>query len=177
MTSAPTLETDRLVMRMFREEDFETYAKLCADPLVMRFLAEGKTQTRMEAWRSMAMFVGHWKLRGYGIWAVEEKATGQLIGRIGFFNPADWPGLELGWTLAREAWGKGYATEGARRALEYGFTEMKLDHVISLIYPENSASIRVAEKIGETREGTAVVFGKDDFVYGISRARWLELRS
>src|SRR5437868_6987682 len=177
MTSAPTLETERLVMRMFREDDFETYAHMCADPLVMRYLAEGKTLSRMDAWRSLAAFIGHWTLRGYGMWGVEEKSTGQFIGRVGFFNPADWPGLELGWTFAREAWGNGFATEGARRALEYGFTEMNLDHVISLIYPDNAPSIRVAERIGETVEGKAVIFGKEDLVYGITRERWMELRS
>ena len=166
------LETERLILRMFREDDFETYAKICADPEVMRYLGEGKPYPRLEAWRHMAFLVGHWHLRGYGHWAVEEKASGQLVGRIGFLNPEGWPGFEIGWTLARECWGKGYATEGARRALEYAFTDMNRDHVISLIHPENQASIRVAERLGEKLEGEAEVFGKQVSVYGIDRAAW-----
>ena len=164
-----TLETDRLILRMFREDDFEAYAKICADGDVMRYLGEGKPLTRSEAWRQMAMILGHWRLRGYGLWAVEERATGHLIGRIGHFNPEGWPGFELGWVLGKPYWGRGYATEGARRALDYAFNEMGRDHVISLIYPPNAASIRVAERIGETLEGRTQLFGHEVLVYGIHR--------
>jgi len=111
-----TLETERLLLRWLREDDFKQYAKMCRDPEVMRFLG-GQTLTDIEVWRQMAYFMGHWYFRGYGIWAVEEKSTGNLIGRIGFLNPIGWPAFELGWTLSRESWHKGYATEGARRAL------------------------------------------------------------
>lgn len=162
------LETERLVMRMWRESDFEEYAELCADPEVMRFLG-GKVFDRTEAWRQMASMIGHWYLRGYGIWAVEEKESGRLAGRIGCINPEGWPGFEVGWTLRREFWGKGYATEAARRALEYGFHELDRAHIISLIHPENRASIRVAERLGETLEGNARVFDTDVLVYGIDR--------
>lgn len=164
-----TLETDRLILRMFRADDFEPYAKICADPDVMRYLGEGKPLTRSETWRHMAMLLGHWRLRDYGFWAVEERATGQLIGRIGLFNPEGWPGFELGWVLGKPYWGRGYATEGARRALDYAFREMGRDHVISLIYPPNAASIRVAERIGETLEGRTELFGHEVLVYGIHR--------
>ena len=137
------LETERLLLRLFREDDFPEYREMCADPEVMRFLG-GQTLNELEAWRHMAFLIGHWQLRGYGIWAVEERASGRLVGRIGFMNPAGWPGFELGWTLARASWGKGYATEGARRALQHAFTELDRDHVISLIDPLNVASIKVA---------------------------------
>ena len=85
-----TLETDRLLLRFPRESDFEEYAKICADPEVMRFLG-GKPMTELEAWRHMAFTIGHWYFRGYGQWVVEEKASGRLVGRIGFTNPAGWP--------------------------------------------------------------------------------------
>lgn len=166
------LETERLILRMFREDDFEAYARICADADVMRYLGGGKPYTRLEAWRHMAFLVGHWQLRGYGHWAVEEKASGNLVGRIGFLNPAGWPGFEIGWTLGRESWGRGYATEGARRALDYAFGEMGRDHVISLIHPENEGSIRVAERLGERLEGTAEIFGIEHLVYGIDREAW-----
>lgn len=162
------LETERLLLRQWREDDFEPYAQLCADEDVMRYLG-GKVFTRAEAWRHMAFLIGHWHLRGYGHFAVEEKATGRFVGRIGFLNPEGWPGFEIGWTLGRESWGKGYATEGARRALEYAFNELDKDHVISLIHPENHASMRVAERLGEKREGTAEVFDQRLIVFGIDR--------
>ncbi len=164
------LETERLILRMFREDDFEAYARFCADAEVMRYIG-GKPYSRLESWRHMAYLIGHWHLLGYGHWAVEEKASGDFIGRIGFLNPAGWPGFEIGWTLGREYWGKGYAIEGARRALEYAFTEMGRDRVISLIHPENKASIRVAERLGEKPEGrTAEVLGIGVVIYGIDRA-------
>jgi RimJ/RimL family protein N-acetyltransferase len=162
------LQTDRLLLRMWREEDFEGYAKLCADPDVMRFLG-GKALDRAEAWRHMAFMVGHWHLRGYGPWAVEVKATGEFIGRIGFLNPEDWPGFEIGWTLSRESWGKGYATEGAQGALNYAWEELGMTHVISLIHADNKSSIRVAERLGEKEEGKTSIFGREVLIYGIDR--------
>ena len=120
----------------------------------------------------MAFLAGHWQLLGYGHWAVEEKASGRVIGRLGFLNPVGWPGFEIGWTLGRESWGKGYASEGARRALEYAFTEMNREHVISLIHPDNEASIKVAERLGETLEGQTVLFEHEVLIYGIDRTVW-----
>jgi RimJ/RimL family protein N-acetyltransferase len=163
-----TLETERLLLRMFRDEDFEAYAEFCADPDVMRYLT-GKPMSRVEAWRHMAMMVGHWTLRGYGMWAVEERATGAFIGRIGFNDPEGWPAFEIGWTLGRPYWGKGYATEGARVALDYAFDELDKPHVISLIHPENLGSISVAEKLGEKLEGETEVLGMPVLIYGIDR--------
>jgi RimJ/RimL family protein N-acetyltransferase len=153
---------------MFRDEDFEAYAEFCADADVMRYLT-GKPMTRVEAWRHMAMMVGHWTLRGYGMWAVEERSTGEFIGRIGFNDPEGWPAFEIGWTLGRPYWGKGYATEGARVALDYAFHKLDKAHVISLIHPENRGSIAVAERLGEKLEGETEVLGMPVLIYGISR--------
>ena len=164
-----TLETDRLRLRMFREDDLEAYARICADPEVMRYLGEGRTLSRTEAWRQMAMILGHWQLRGFGLWAVEERSTGALVGRIGLFQPEGWPGLECGWMLARPHWGKGYATEAARRSLEHAFGALGQSHVISLIRPGNVASIRVARRLGERHEGRTTLYGQEVEVYGISR--------
>lgn len=167
-----TLETERLILREWREEtDFEEYARICADPEVMRYIG-GKPFSRLEAWRHLASVVGHWHLRGYGHWAVEEKASGRFIGRIGLQYPTGWPGFEIGWMIAPECWGKGYATEGARRALDYAFNEMGRDHVISLIHPENRASIKVAERLGETVEDETEVLGITVLIYGISKQTW-----
>lgn len=167
-----TLQTERLVLRPFRESDLDTYAAICADPQVMRYLGDGKALSRAEAWRQIALILGHWQLRGFGLWAVEERASGVLVGRLGFFQPEGWPGFELGWMLQRAAWGRGYATEGAARALAHAFTAMGREHVISLIRPANAASIRVAERLGETLERRTSLFGENVLVYGITRASW-----
>ena len=173
ISAAVGLETPRLILRMFREDDFEPYyARVCADADVMRYLGDGRPLTRSEGWRQLAMILGHWQLRGYGLWAVEERATGELVGRIGLFNPEGWPGFEIGWVLAKASWGRGYATEGARRALDHALTDMGHDHVISLIYPDNAASIRVAERIGERLEGHTYLFGHEALIYGVRRGRY-----
>jgi RimJ/RimL family protein N-acetyltransferase len=169
MIEIPTLTTDRLLLRPFRDEDLDTYAEICADPEVMRYLGDGKVLSRAEAWRQMAFIVGHWQLKGFGLWAVEEKATGALIGRAGLLHPEGWPGFEVGWTLGRQWWGKGYATEAARTALRYAFEKLDRDHVISLIRPENHPSIRVAERLGERLEGEVEFFGSRALIYGLDR--------
>lgn len=167
-----TLETGRLTLRMLRESDIDAYAGMCGDPEVMRFIGDGQPLARPMAWRNLATMVGHWTLRGYGLWAVEERATGVFVGRIGFWNPEGWPGFELGWTLRRAFWGKGYAAEGARAALRFAFTQLNQPHVISLIHPENAASIRVADRLGERRVDSTEVFGKPALVYRITREEW-----
>ena len=169
-----TLETPRLRLRMFRQDDTDAYADMVADPEVMRYLGDGKPMSSPEAWRHMAMLLGHWHLFGFGPWAVEERATGELVGRIGPYCPAGWPGLELIWTIRRRSWGQGYATEGARAALAYVFEVMKRDRVISMIDCQNTASIRVAEKLGQRLQDRLEFRGRKGLVYGIGRVEWLE---
>jgi RimJ/RimL family protein N-acetyltransferase len=166
------LESDRLILRMLRDSDLDAYAEMCADPEVMRYIGDGQPMARPMAWRNLAMVVGHWTLRGYGLWAVEEQASGVFVGRIGFWNPEGWPGFELGWMLRRSFWGRGYATEGARAALQFAFTHLEQPSVISLIHPENAVSIRVAERLGEFRVGVTELMGKQVLVYRITRAEW-----
>jgi len=167
--TAPTRETERLVLRAWRDDDLDAYAQLCADPEVMRHLGNGSTLSREDAWRSMAMFTGHWVLRGFGTWAVEERATGTMVGRIGLHQPAGGPGLEVGWALDRAVWGRGYATEGGAAALDFAWRELDAARVISLIYPENTRSIAVAERLGESYERTMVLSKRQVAVYGIDR--------
>lgn len=163
------LETERLILRTYRLSDFEDHFKLCADADMMRFLVGGKPMSRLEAWRHMAFLVGHWELLGYGYFAAEEKASGRFVGRIGFTNPEGWPGFEIGWSIAPEFQGKGYATEGGRFLLDYAFNEMGKDHVISVIHPDNKPSIRVAERLGEKLEGSEEVAGVQMLIYGIDK--------
>ena len=168
----PRLETQHLILRAFCEADLNAYAEMCADPEVMRYIGNGQPLSRSESWRNIAMMLGHWQLRGYGMWAVEEHSSGVMIGRIGCWQPEGWPGFEIGWTLRRAYWGRGFATEAARAAMNHAFGELKQSHVISLTRPENAASRRVAEKLGEKLEGTTEIFGGEAVVYEISREDW-----
>ncbi|MGO9922597.1 MAG: GNAT family N-acetyltransferase [Isosphaeraceae bacterium] len=163
-----TLATERLVLRMFRESDLDAYAQMCADPEVMRYIS-GVPMTRDEAWRNMALVLGHWQLRGFGLWAVEERSSGLLAGRVGCWRPEGWPGLEVGWSLLRAFWGLGYATEAGQAALSHAFCELGETHVLSLIQPENVRSIRVARRLGMGREGQAELLGHTAWVYGVRR--------
>jgi RimJ/RimL family protein N-acetyltransferase len=167
--AVPTLETTRLRLRPWRAEDIDGYAAMCGNPEVMRYLAGGAPLSREESWSHMAMFVGHWHLRGFGTWAVEDRATHAFIGRVGLHQPEGWPGLEVGWALDRATWGRGYATEAGRASLTHAWQVLGADHVISLIAPDNAPSIRVAERLGESLEGTFVLDGVEVLVYGIDR--------
>lgn len=172
MSSVPILETERLRLRAFGADDFETYARWCGDVEAMRFIGDGKPMTRDEAWRGLAMVIGHWSLRGYGLWAAEEKTSGELIGRIGLYRPEGWPGLEVGWLVARERWGEGFAPEGAAAAMHHAFDVLSEPRLLSLIQPGNVASIRVAEKLGEHFDGEIDVRGKLVDVYAIEQQTW-----
>jgi RimJ/RimL family protein N-acetyltransferase len=145
------LETERLVLRWFREDDFPAYVEIATDPEVMKFI--GGQQTQFEAWKAMTSHIGHWYFRGYGVFAVEEKSSGKMVGRIGFMNPPGWPGFELGWTLSRSSWGKGYATEAATAAIDWSFANLGWSEVIHSIAPENLASQALARRLGSINRG------------------------
>ena len=160
------LQTERLLLRAFSDADLDAYAAMCADAEVMRYLSvTGALLSREDAWRQMALFAGHWALRGFGMWAVEERESGRFIGRVGLHQPEGWPDRELGWSLAREAWGRGYATEAARAAADYAFRTLRWPHLIHLILPGNDRSIRVAGRLGARPAGTDIVRGVTQLVY------------
>jgi RimJ/RimL family protein N-acetyltransferase len=163
------LASERLVLRMFGQSDFDDYAEMCGDPDVMRFLGDGQPLSRADAWRNLAVVVGHWQLRGFGLWAVEEKRTGAFVGRVGCWQPEGWPGFEVGWALRRQFWGKGYATEAALHSVDFAFNKLGRERVISLIQPENSASIAVALRLGMSVDGFSQVLGRPVMVYGLDR--------
>ena len=109
------------------------------------------------------------------MWALEQKETGAFLGMVGFSEPEGWPGFELAGILARRCWGQGHATEAARAALDYAFTTLKKDRVISLVHPENRASIRVVERLGERVLSRIDHFGREMLCYGIDREDWAAL--
>jgi RimJ/RimL family protein N-acetyltransferase len=167
--TVPELRTERLVMRGFREDDLDAWAAICADPEVTRWVGDPDGLSREDAWRRMVYVVGHWELRGYGNWALVEQGTGELVGRAGLYCPEAWPGLEVGWLVGREHWGRGFAPEAGRAAMEWARTELGADRVISLIEDDNERSARVAEKLGMSLEGrTRIVNGQFEVrIFGV----------
>jgi RimJ/RimL family protein N-acetyltransferase len=146
------LETERLVLRQFRDDDLDAYMRMVNHPDVMKAMGDTEPRTREQCWRTMALYLGHWAMRGFGPFAVEEKASGAFVGRIGPWRPEGWPGLELIWEVDHGHWGRGYATEAARAARDFTFATLGSPELISLVAPANVASRRVAEKLGATSE-------------------------
>jgi RimJ/RimL family protein N-acetyltransferase len=140
---------------------------MCADPEVMRYL--GGTQDRVGAWRQMALFAGHWALRGHGLWVVERPGEGRLLGRVGLWRPEGWPGLEVGWALVRDAWAQGYATEAAGAAIAWAWERLDAEELIALVDPANTASVRVAERLGMAPRGEWELLGHVCAVYRLPR--------
>lgn len=161
----PQLGTARLRLRAFRQNDLDAYAAICADPEVMRHIGSGGPVGRDVAWRQMALFLGEWALHGHGMWALQRNSDGRLIGRVGFLQPEGWPGCELAWTLARDAWGQGYAQEAASAARAFGRDALGLQDLISLIRPDNERSIRLAGRLGATTQGPIDFMGGPALLY------------
>jgi RimJ/RimL family protein N-acetyltransferase len=150
---AITLETERLFLRPVREEDFDGFCAMMADEEVARFI--GGVQTPAMVWRTMCALAGAWSIRGYSMWSVIEKSSGQWIGRLGPWYPHGWPAPEIGWGLVRSAQGRGYASEGASAAMDFAFDILGWNHAIHCIDAANAPSIKLAERLGSRPEGTA----------------------
>lgn len=171
------LHTERLILRPFQQDDLPAYLELVGDATAMRYIGSGMTLGREAAWTQLATLLGHWQLRGYGLWAIEERGSGALVGRAGLFNPEGWPGIEVGWALIRRYWGKGYATEAATAALDWAFDALEVGEIISCIQPANHASIKVAERLGEQFSHEELLQGHKVHIYKITREIWLQNRN
>ena len=152
MTAPKAIETPRLILRPWQGHDLAPYAEICADPEVMKYVADGKPRTPEQSADAIRFFEGEWHTRGYGVFAVELKETDQLMGFAGFlypdFLPQVLPSVEIGWRFGRPFWGRGYATEAAQAALDYGLNDRGLTDIVSIFHLENKASERVMQKIG-----------------------------
>ena len=148
------IETPRLLLRGWRESDLEPFAEMNADPQVMYYFPQPYSQKKTRHF--FATIQQEFSDYGYGLYAVEEKATGLFMGYIGFhraeFDVEFCPCIEIGWRLNKVSWNKGYATEGASACLEYGFNNLGFDKVYSFTAVVNLPSERVMQKIGMSLE-------------------------
>jgi RimJ/RimL family protein N-acetyltransferase len=172
------IETERLVLRLPRIEDFDRYAQMLGDEETARYI--GGSLPRAAAWRRFLQMPGAWMVQGFAMFSIEDKATGRYLGQLGPWRPDGWPGNELGWTFHRDAWGHGYATEAGIAALDWAFTRLGWDDVIHCIDPGNVPSQRVAQRLGSSNRGPgAMPPPYEDHptdIWGQTRAQWLEKR-
>jgi len=153
--NGPTLTTERLILRPPEQGDLDGWAEMMADEEASRFV--GGLQARPASWRALASMAGSWVLLGFGMFSVLEKDSGRWVGRIGPWQPEGWPGSEVGWGLAREFWGKGYAVEAAAASIDWAFDALGWTEVIHCIDPANTPSQKVAERLGSQNLGPGVL--------------------
>ena len=158
------LESDRLILRQFRDSDWRDLHKYYSDEVATKF-TYGRALTEGETWRTMCSMIGHWQVRGYGPYAVVEKSSGIVIGTVGFWYPNDWPEPEIKWGLARKFWGKGFAKEAATLVHAAGREHLPEFALISLIHRDNKPSIGVALAIGATLERSMEYEGEPHGIY------------
>jgi RimJ/RimL family protein N-acetyltransferase len=171
----PILTTERLILRPPLPEDFENWAKFYADEVTMTHL--GGVQQRAVAWRTLCTMRGSWDIKGFSMFSMIRRDTGEWIGRTGPWQPEGWPGTEVGWGVMREHAGKGYAREAAVASINYVFDVLGWDEVIHTINPDNKESIALAERLGAYNRGpTQLVPPFEESrvdCYGQSKAEWI----
>ena len=145
----PTVETPRLILRAFRAEDVEPFCDNMADDAFAEFITrEGRGLSYGESWHRFCSMAGHWTARGYGNFAVEEKASGSFIGHVGPMNPPGWPAFEIGWGIFPAFQGRGYATEAAAAAFRWAHDALGRNESLHMIADENEPSQKVAKALG-----------------------------
>ncbi len=147
----PTLETERLLLRVPQASDFDSFAELNEDEEAMRFI--GGTMPRAAAWRKFLVMPGAWVIQGFAMFTVMEKSSGEWLGQLGPWQPEGWPGTEVGWAFKRSCWGKGYATEAGVAAINWAFDNLGWSEVIHSIHPDNRASQALAQRLGSKNRG------------------------
>ncbi|MFJ8580965.1 GNAT family N-acetyltransferase [Micromonospora sp. NPDC093277] len=179
MHRVTTLVTPRLVLRPWRSDDLDELAVIYGDPEVMHYILDGSVRDREQTAAGMEKLSADWAERGFGLFAVEVRATGALAGWVGLavpeFLPEVMPAVEIGWRLGQPFWGYGYATEAAREALRFGFVERSLDRIISIRHVDNLRSARVMEKLGMRfeRRTTVPVHEQPVDVFALTREEYL----
>jgi RimJ/RimL family protein N-acetyltransferase len=154
----PTLETERLTLRAWSLDDVQPFAEMCADEELMRYV--GGVMDANNAWRRLAVYVGHWTLRGYGTFALADKATGELVGYSGIYDPDGWPEREINWGLRRKFLGRGLITEAASCVRDYAYDDLGFTTITSCIDMQNAPSQAVAKRLGCTLDRTVDFRGR-----------------
>ena len=174
----PRIETERLTLRPWRDTDIAPNTAMLADPASGRFItADGKPVTdAFVGWRNAAIMAGHWVLHGVGMFAVEERQTGRYVGRVGPWKPPGWPGFEVGWGIANDFRGKGYAVEAARAAIDWSFATFEIDRIVHCIDCENAASQAVARRLGARKDRKIDLFGHAGELWVTQRESWMASR-
>ncbi|MDZ4762604.1 MAG: GNAT family N-acetyltransferase [Alphaproteobacteria bacterium] len=149
--SFPVIETERLILRVPRIEDFEAWAAYMADEEAARYI--GGLQSPSVSWRGLATMAGSWTLVGFAMFSVIEKSTRLWIGRVGPWRPYGWPGPEVGWGIIRSRWGAGFAYEAAVASMDFAVDQLEWDDIIHSIHPDNIASQKLAQRLGSTNRG------------------------
>src|SRR6185436_8426043 len=163
----PSIDTDRLLLRMIRLDDLDHLAELLSDPNVMKYVGNGQPSDRAEAERALHSIIKHWEVHGFGRWAIVEKRTGEFIGFGGLRSLFGTP--EIVYHLATAKWGRGFASEAARAILRFGFEQRAFDRIVAIAKPQNTASIHVLEKLGMRFEKNTRYYEIDVVQYEISR--------
>ncbi|TXH72273.1 MAG: N-acetyltransferase [Lysobacteraceae bacterium] len=173
MQTFPVLETERLILRVPRIEDFERYAEMVAHPSA-RFI--GGPHVRGDAWRRFLQMPGAWLLQGFAMFSVIEKSSGLYVGQIGPWYPDGWPGTEVGWTLHPDARGKGYCTEACVASMDYAFDTLGWEQVVHTIVADNMPSKAVAMRLGARLLGPVKMPPPNEALevelWGQSREQW-----
>jgi RimJ/RimL family protein N-acetyltransferase len=165
----PEIETERLLLRQITLNDLDEFARrIFADPDVIRYMPKRDMTPRERAERALNVSNENWSAHGYGAWLVTDKADGQLIGACDFDTEV-MSDVELGYTLAKAYWGKGIATEVARAAVRFGFESVKLERIVAVVVPDNTASWKALERVGFIYEKKAHFYGFDVVYYVIQR--------
>jgi ribosomal-protein-alanine N-acetyltransferase len=167
-----TTTTERLLLRPFTSDDLDEFALLCADPDVMRYIANGEPQSRQRSEMRFNTLIEHWNAHGFGLWAAIEKESAEFMGFCGLQFLDNTPEIEVGYRLAKRFWGRGFATEAARASLRYGFEELDLDRIVAIVQPANVASCRVVERIGLRYVKDARFYQTDVSYYAITREEY-----
>ncbi|MYV99415.1 GNAT family N-acetyltransferase [Streptomyces sp. SID3343] len=176
------IETERLLLRRWHDDDLDDLAAMNADPEVMRYVGDGRPHTREQSATSLSRYEQDWEARGFGLFAVELRADGAFAGWVGLavpaFLPEVMPAVEIGWRLARPHWGAGIATEAAHEVLRFAFEYARLPRLVSICHVDNTASAKVMAKLGMTEERRTVVpsHGKPVLVSELPRGRYLRER-
>jgi RimJ/RimL family protein N-acetyltransferase len=169
--SVPTVHTDRLVLRSWRQTDIEPYAAMNADEETMRYL-DG-TFSRAVTERLVTHLAGMWIILGHGMWAVEDRTSGEFLGRAGTYYADGWPGVEVAVSIRRDRWGQGLGTEAVRAALAFGFDRLNVDELVAVAHQRNAGMNAIARNLGMTlREVADVGPWKANNVHAISRDEW-----